>query len=1006
MENFAKKLAINQRISDKSNKKTFPLKYVNEDFEIIKKAYELLSESVTKEVPIPPSGEWLLDNFYIIEEQVNSIKNSLDVKKYKKLPSIRGVARIYILAREFVIFTDGIVTKENVEIFINAYQTKRALLQDELYELPMMIQIALIEHIKNVSLRIIVGQLQKFKVESLVERIIKNKEVNKQKFHKYKSINLQNEATSYVEYLIYLLKKMGQDGLPYLEILEDEISKVGTTSSEVIKAEHYDMAVRRVSMSNSILSIKNVMRLNWTYIFENINPVEKILSEDERYKKLDFNTKEMYRNTIKKIADRAEVSEIYVAKEVNKIATENNYYMGELLIGDKTDELLKEIDYKKSFKDVLAQVLKKNKLFFYLFAIYIPTIILSILISPNFAIILFIPISEIFVTVVNKLLAKIIKPKTLPRVEKISDDVNTFVIVPTLLNSKERVKNMINNLETYYLANKMDNLYFCLLGDASEEEEENVPHDEDVANTGLQEIEKLNEKYNTNIFHFIYRKRVYNSAQEKWLGYERKRGMITEFNDFLINKNQGTFKVNTIKDIPKIKYVITLDADTELVLDQAQKLIGTMEHPLNKPVVENGIVVKGYGLIQPKVGVSIESSTASCFAKLYAGSGGIDIYSTAESNVYQDVFGEAIFTGKGIYNVEIFQQVLQNEIPENTVLSHDLLEGSYLRVGLASDIELIDGFPARVNSYMLRAHRWARGDWQIIRWLKNKKINKLSKYKILDNLRRSLVDIFLVLLFFCGFFWTPIIILFFPLILELEEKIFGGFGKLNFLFLNSLFIPNLKFFRTSTKISKVKKYSLLYEAGKFGARKSYFPIIDGLKGNFYRCFINFVLLPYKAYVYFRAIVTTLYRMFYSKKHLLEWVTAADAEKTLGTDFKAFAREMIISPIIGLFLILSTLLYNKLSLLKVTFLFVLWYLAPIISFMISKIENKEQIKINQNEKEELTDVARRTWSFFDTYMNEENNFLPPDNYQEKRKFLVTRHTSSTNIGLRFACDYFC
>lgn len=752
MENFAKRLAINHKVSSNSSKKTFPLKKVNDDFEVIQRAYDLLSESVKNDVPIPPSGEWLLDNFYIIEEQVNSIRNSLNINKYKKLPSIDGVARIYILAKEFVEYTDGVITKETLELFINAYQTNRAILQNEIYELPLMLQIALIEHIKNVSSRIIIGQLQKFKVESLVERIIKKNDLSKQRFYKYRSINLNNEASAYVEYLIYLLRKMGKDGNAYLDILEEEIRKVGTTSSEIIRSEHYDMAIRRISMSNGILSIKNIMRINWNSIFENINCLEKILSTDELYNKLDEITKEMYKNEIKEIADKADVSEIYVANQVIRISKEENIYMGEFIIGDRKEELLNIVGYRKTAKERYLDLIKKNKLFFYLLSIYLPTILLSLFISKNYAIILFIPISEVFVTAVNKIITRIIKPKILPRLEKINNDVNTFVIVPTLLNSKERVINMIHNLEIYYLGNKMDGLYFCLLGDASEEKEEFVPHDEEIINTGLEEIEKLNKKYNTNIFNFIYRKRVFNPNQESFLGYERKRGMITEFNDFLINGNQGTFRVNTIKDIPKIKYVITLDADTMLNLDSAQKLIGAMEHPLNKPIIENGIVVKGYGLIQPKVGISIDSSTKSTFSKLYAGSGGIDIYSTAESNVYQDLFGEAIFTGKGIYNVEVFDEVLKNEIPENTVLSHDLLEGSYIRVGLMSDVELIDGFPSQVNSYMLRLHRWTRGDWQIISYLKSKKINLLSKYKILDNLRRSLVDIFLLAMFFARIF--------------------------------------------------------------------------------------------------------------------------------------------------------------------------------------------------------------------------------------------------------------
>lgn len=753
MENFAKRLAIDHKVLEESNKLYFPLKFVSEDFKIIRDAYEILSESVTKNVPIPPSGEWLLDNFYIIEEQVNSIRNSLNLSKYKKLPSVKGFARIYIIAKEFVKYTNGIVTRENIEIFINAYESKKAILQSELYELPMMLQIALIEQIRVVAQKIIAGQLQKFKVESLIERIIVNKDATKQKFHKYKNINLNNEATSYVEYLIYLLKKMGEDGAaPYLEILEEEINKIGTTSSEIIKSEHYDMAVRRICISNSILSIKNISRLNWMSIFENINCIEKLLSKNEQYEKLDFSTKEMYRKIVEKLAQKATVSEIYVASQVIELADERDCDIGEFLIGERKQLLLDRIEYKKSFGERMLEFVKAHKLFEYLTAIYLPTIVLGIIISPKFFLILFIPLSEVFVTIVNKVVTKIVKPRLLPRVEKNDEEINTFVIVPTLLNSAERVRGIMKNIETYYLGNKMDGLYFCLLGDASEEKTKIAEHDAEIEKTGLDEVRRLNEKYNTNIFNFIYRKRVYNESQESFLGYERKRGMIMEFNDFLINENQGTFKVNTIKDIPKIKYVITLDADTELVLDSAKKLIGTMEHPLNKPVVQKGRVVKGYGLIQPKIGVSIQSSNASIFSKLFAGSGGIDIYTTAESNVYQDVFGEAIFTGKGIYNVEVFNEVLKNEIPENTVLSHDLLEGSYIRVGLASDVELIDGFPSKINSYMLRLHRWARGDWQIIRWLKNKKINGLSKYKILDNLRRSLVDIFLTLLFFFRLF--------------------------------------------------------------------------------------------------------------------------------------------------------------------------------------------------------------------------------------------------------------
>lgn len=959
MENYAKKLAINHSVKRGSNKNSFPLKFLKKDFEVIREAYDVLSESVSNNVPISPSGEWILDNFYLIEEQVNAIENDLSLEKYIRLPSVNGVARVYSIARKFVYYTDGVVTSEGIETFINAYQTKRVMSNEEIYELPIMLQIALIENIKNVSSRIIVEQLQKFKVESLIERIINNKKT--EKFNKYKNISLSNEAASYIEYLTYLLKKMGKRGKPYLDTLEEEIIKVGTTSAEIISAMHYDMAVRRVSVSNSILSIKNIIRMNWNIVFENISSVEKILREDVFYEKLDFATKEMYKDAINNFSKKANVSEIYIASQVINVAKINNEHIGEFLIGEKSKDFLKNIGYKDTLADSLKNIFERKKLFWYLFFIYFPTILCSFLISKKYFFIFLIPISEIFVMLVNKIVSKFVKPKILPKLEKIDENVNTFVIVPTLLNSAQRVENMVKNIETYYLGNKMKGLYFCLLGDASEEDSEYVSHDDIVVKTGLEAIEKLNEKYNTDIFHFIYRKRVYNKSQEKWLGYERKRGMITEFNNFLINGNNGTFKVNTIKNIPKIKYVITLDADTELVLDSAKKLIGAMEHPLNRPEIKNGVVVKGYGLIQPKISISIKSWSASLFSRLFAGGAGIDIYSTAESNVYQDLFGEAIFTGKGIYNIEIFNQLLKNEIPENTVLSHDLLEGSYVRAGLATDIELIDGFPSRVNSYMMRLHRWTRGDWQIIGWLKNKKINRLSKYKILDNLRRSLIDISVLLLFFCGYFWLPILVIFSPFILDVIDVIL--------------------------KNEKIKR--------KY---KSYFPTIDGIKGSFYRSLVNLILLAYRAYICLKAICVTIYRLCISKKHLLEWLTAADAEKVLGKDLKSYLNEMIASPIIGILLVLSTLLYNPLSLIKVTFLLVIWMIAPAISFLISRTMEKNENKITVDERKDLTEVASKTWNYFSSFMNKENNFLPPDNYQENRKFLVTNHTSATNIGL--------
>jgi len=848
MESYAKKIAIEHKVNGKATIDTFPINELKDDFKIITIANNILNESVGLEVAIPPSGEWLLDNYYLLEEQVNIIKNELKENEYLKLPAINSVARILVLAKELVEFTDGNITMENIQIFLNAYQTKRVIEMREIWMFPIALKIALIDYIKKVSERIIVSQYQKLKVESLFERLVKRIPVAQQRFNKYKNLEVDSEATTYVEHLTFLLKKSGRDGIKYLEILEDEVKKVGTTISNVIKVEHYDLTLKRVSMGNSITSIRRISRLNWSIVFENTNEIDNILKKDEWYEKQDFETKEEYRNTIQRIADKTKISEIYIANKLIDIAGKE--HIGTFLIGDKKGELYEALGYK--YKE------SKHKLAYYLIAIYLPSLIVAYALTGSLFWFAFIPVSEIFVNIINRIVSKKIIPRKLPRLEKIDEDVKTFVIVPTLLNGADRVKKMMENIEVYYLANQGTNLYFALLGDVSEVDKEIMEYDEEIIKTGQAEAERLNKKYGKEIFNFLYRKRIYNDKQSKWLGYERKRGMITEFNRFLLTGDQGTFQVNTIKDIPKIKYVITLDADTELPIDTAKKLIGIMEHPLNRPVIKNGIVTKGYGLVQPKVGISIKASTESLFSKIFAGSGGIDIYSTAESNVYQDLFGEAIFTGKGIYDLKVFQKVLNNQIPENKVLSHDLLEGSYLRCGLASDIEIIDGFPSRVNSYMIRQQRWVRGDWQIISWLTKGPLNKLSKYKIFDNLRRSLVDVLTFVLMLTGHINTALLVIFMPFIIDVLDKLLN--------------------------LNKSKRNIMT---------KDYLPIITGIKGSLYRCFLTLLFVPYRAILMFEAIIKTLYRLFISKKNLLEWLTAADAEKTLGRDLKSFLREMIV-----------------------------------------------------------------------------------------------------------------
>lgn len=767
LKKHLEKMAMQHTLKSKANKNTYPVPQLVENYIKIKNVYKLLNEHIKLGINIHPAGEWILDNFYIIEEAVRQIEKEMTLKKYANFVGIQngkyaGFARIYVLATEIVAYTDNKINGENLEKYLQAYQTKKTLNMEEIWNIGIFLQIAIINNIAEISEKIYSSQIQKYKVKSIIERLVENKEKNELKYNQITATKLKNNEFRsmrypFIEYMSYSLKKYGKRAYGYLNILEEEVEKVGTTVSEAIQKEHFDTAIRKISMSNCITSIKKIQRINFLDIFEKINGVEEILSREPAgiYENMEYKTKEYYRNTIKEIAKKTNMSEIYVAKKVVELCEKEEIgskksHIGYYLIDEGKEKLYNKLEYKE-------RIIKNNtKVKMYIFLIILLTIIFSVAISKSIlALLLIIPMSEIVIQTIQYILGKAVKPKLIPKMD-LKDGINkenaTFVVIPTIIKSKEKVKELFQKMEVYYLANKTKNLYFAVLGDCSESDVKDEKFDKDVEEEGLKEVKRLNAKYSNEeefpIFHFIYRERKYNESEEKYLGWERKRGLLTQFNEFILKHEKNKFKVNTIEqnEIPTIKYVITLDSDTELILNSAFELVGAMSHILNRPEIEKGIVVKGHALMQPRVGINLDASHTNLFTKIFAGAGGIDNYTNAISDVYQDNFGEGIFTGKGIYDVEVFSKVLKEEIPENKVLSHDLLEGSYLRCGLVTDIMIMDGYPTKYASFMNRLARWTRGDWQIIGWLNNKKLNKLSRFKIFDNLRRSIFDISVLIL--------------------------------------------------------------------------------------------------------------------------------------------------------------------------------------------------------------------------------------------------------------------
>ena len=1019
LEQYLEKIASSHNTIQKSQKNTYPIPGLIENFKIIEQVYNLLNEHLKMGININPAGEWLLDNFYIIEETVKLIQREMPLRKYINFVGIangdyKGFARIYVLASEIVAYSDNKIEKHNLEDYLKSYQKKKTLSMDEIWNIGTFLQIAIIENIAEVCTKIYSCQIQKQKAENIAERLIENKKEQKYKkniLYKNKEIEkkvFQNMKYPFIEYMSYILKRYGKKANAYLNILEEVVEKLGTTVSEIIKKEHFEIAIQKVSIGNSITSIKEIQRINFLEIFERINGVEEILKKDPTnvYNKMDYKTKEYYRGKIKEISKKSKISEIYIAKKILELAEENysiegenkKSHLGYYLIDAGINKLYQKIEYQTK-KEISKE--KKEKKFFFIIAIvsivisyyfsyclYDTTVNIIIAVI-NFLIFL-IPSSEVSIQIIHYILNKTVKPKIIPKMDfskGLDKECSCIVVIPTILKNKEKVKAMMKKLEVYYLANQSKNLYFALLGDCSESSKQNEEFDKEVIEEGLKNVEELNKKYPNKefpIFNFIYRERIWNEKENLYLGWERKRGLLNQLNDYIINQ-KNLFKINTIENVNienknnilnNIKYVITLDADTDLILNSALELVGAMEHILNTPVIdkEKNIVIEGYGIMQPRVGINLDISYKTLFTKIFAGSGGMDCYTNAISDIYQDNFKEGIFTGKGIYNLKVFSKVMKNTIPENKVLSHDLLEGCYLRCGLVSDIMLMDGYPINYASFINRLSRWIRGDWQIIEWLSHKRpLNKLSKYKIFDNLRRSMFEISIIL----GLIFINIISQFYNI--------------------------NLHFFSISLILILIIPYiveTFNYLVGKKEGeekQKTFTPKISGLKGILIRAVITIGCLPYKAYISIKAILKTIYRLFITHKHLLEWTTSEEAEKQAKKDIISYYKNMLINILAG---IITIILYTKTKNIFTLLLGSLWIVSPCIMWYISKEKDeKKSIELLDNsEKKYILEVGRKTWEYFNQYLNKQNNYLIPDNYQEGRKNEIVKRTSSTNIGL--------
>ncbi len=1017
---YARQATIAHLASNKRSSLDWPLTRLKSNFKCIQTACEDLNENLLSKIDVPAPAEWLLDNFYIIDSQYRVLRSELKRKDYLRLPVLqsgpyKGYARVYAMAVELIAGSSSTLDDAALTSYFSAYQAKNILLELEVRALPMVLRLVNMEDIRCLCEDIIAEVKSRKKADAIYELFLKDSAETMTRFRAALTSGILTGAgvdLTFAEHLCYRLRRAERNPSASMGILEAVLSKHGTSADEVTQMEHSAQSLATVAMENSVKRLHYFSSLDWSALLPAASRVEQILCKDNDkvYQTMDMPTRDLYKQQISRIAVDCHCSEVHVAREALKLAadafgkgldSERTGHVGYYLIDEGACQLKSLLTGKKQKRAESDR--RKTRWFLYLLGISVISAVIvtlgviygvqsassgKVFFGFLCAAVLLIPSSEIAVYLVNRMVGRIAKPKLLPKLELkdgIPDELSTMVIIPTLLPSEDRVSDILKTMEEHYLRNRERNLYFAIIGAFGDACKAHMPADDSVTTFALAGIKALNGRYaeGEDIFFFFHRERQYNASNDIWIGWERKRGAIMEFNDLVQGSPDTSFVCASSKAPPfgKIRYVITLDSETILPIGMAKRLIGTMAHPLNRPFVDETcrVVTKGYGLIQPHI--DIECASGTLFSRIYTNQDAIDPYSGALSDVYQDMFGEGIFTGKGIYDLAVFQNVLKGTIPENTVLSHDLLEGAYLRTGLASDLTLVDGFPAQYQAYAARQRRWMRGDWQLLSyvlpsirsidglWMKNP-LSALSRWKIYDNLRRSLRAPALMLLSLLAMTVLPGSIL-----------IWLGFLLL------MIMMPLI-----GTLLS-----SVLSVFQRNARTKRYMPVVDSLKSALLDGLLDVAFLPYQAWLAVSAIFLTLMRVWVTRKNLLEWVTSADSEAKPRATLTGYVRFMQASIWQSIFSVTVIALTRSWEFALVFLpLILLWAVSPAIAFAISK-ETIITSGLNSADKVELEKTARKTWRYFEEFSAEDTHFLAPDNYQlEPYKGLAAR-TSPTNIG---------
>jgi cyclic beta-1,2-glucan synthetase len=977
-------------------------------------AYRIMADDVHQGAFVTAATDWILDNFHVVASEIRDVRQNLPRGYYRELPKLAlreqaGTARVYAMAVEIIRHSDSRLDRAKLARFMNSFQTVAPLTIGELWAWPSMLKLALVENLRRLADKTLESRAARRAADAYVAQI-------DSAGHGAVPPLPPALHTAFVVQVLQSIREYGPRLAAVRTAVEEHLAAQHLTSEDAIRAEHQGQAAAQVSVANVITSLRLCSTLDWSQYFESVSLVERVLQQDPagHYGGMDFLSRDRYRQAVEELADPTGEAQVRVglrAVESARQAAESGgsgeraAHVGHHLIGKGRRDLEADVAHRPRLRQRMRRFVFAYATSVYLGSIVLLTLLLSGVgvayaraqgaspwVVAGVALLLLLPASDLAIALVQRLAARLAPPRRLPRLEfaaGVPADARTMVIVPTLLSSVAEVSELLEHIEVLALGNLDPHIHFAILGDFTDAAARQMPDDEAILAAAQDGIGALNGRLSEgrgDRFFLFHRQRHWNPRQESWMGWERKRGKIEEFNRLLRGATDTSYSVQTgaLEILPTIRYCITLDSDTRLPRDVARKLIGIIAHPLNRPHYdpERGRVAEGYGILQPRVSVTMASAAGSLFARIYAGYTGVDPYTTAVSDTYQDLFAEGIFTGKGLYDVDAFTKALEGRVPENALLSHDLFEGVYARTALVSDLEVVDDYPSSLLAHARRQRRWVRGDWQILMWLfpfvptrggswERNRLPLISRWKIFDNLRRSLVPPAAVALLLAAWTllpgsaltWTAAVLL------GMSFPVFP-------LFLRTMAGPRLH-----------------QPTGVF-LRSMW----EEMRTALAQVALQITFLAYQAHEMVDAIGLTLVRLTLTQRRLLEWETAAAAARAHGAGARLFLRTMRASPAVAALGLVLVLLQRPSALSAALPVLMLWAVAPLVAHALSRTAPVRRPELDAEDRQLLRLIARKTWRYFETFATEKHHGLPPDNFQEVPDPRVAHRTSPTNIGM--------